>query len=270
MTSEHPELDILAYLTGELEADEAAEVREHLAGCGACAAEAAELRSISERLSARLKEIPPALAAPPLVSARIERALQAERRPRKRRSFWPGLGAVAAAAAVVLVSFGLRPDLAESVAEVPVVALVAAPFLQPDYEVQLGLTPPSAAASVGATQRTEPNVAVTANGIRVVVTRMEQKPNQTTLWYRAEGATLVKGLRNLADFAPVIYLNRAVPTAAPPATATLYRFTADQRGDHVLFQVTFEAVSDAGRLELKALPLEGLTAQQEPWVIPIQ
>lgn len=270
MTSEHPELDILAYLTGELDADEAAEVREHLAGCPACAAEAAELRSISEHLSARLKEIPPALAAPPLVSARIERALQAERRQTKRRPFWPGLSVAAAAAAVVLVSFGLRPDLAESVAEVPVIGVVATPFLQPDYEVQLATMPPSTAASVGAVHRTEPNVAVTANGIRVVVTRLEQKSNQTTLSYRAEGATLVKGLRNLGDFAPVIYLNRAVPAIEPPATAALYRFTADQRGDDVLFQVTFEAVPKVGTLELKALPLEGLIAQQEPWVIPLQ
>lgn len=270
MTSEHPELDLLGYLTGELDAAGAAAVRDHLAGCPDCAAEAAELRSISQHLSTRLKEIPPALAVPPLVSARIERALQAERRQSKRRPFWPGLSVAAAAAAVVLVSLGLRPDLAESVAEVPVVGVVAAPFLQPDYEVQLATMPPSTAASVGVVQRTAPNVAATANGVRVVVTRMEQKPNQTTLWYRAEGATLVKGLRNLADFAPVIYLNRPVPTVAPPATATLYRFTADQRGNDVLFQVTFEAVPDAGRLELKALPLEGLLAQQEPWVIPLQ
>lgn len=268
MTSEHPELDILAYLTGELDADEAAEVREHLAGCQACAAEAAELRSISEHLSARLKEIPPTLAAPPLVSARIERALQAERRQSKRRPFWPGLSVAAAAAAVVLVSFGLRPDLAESVAEVPVVGLVATPFLQPDYEAQLGTMPPSTAASVGAVQRTEPNVAATANGIRVVVTRMEQKANQTTLWYRAEGATLLNGVRNLGDFAPEIYIRSVTQVVKEPLK--LYRLTADQRGNDVLFVVSFESVPGVAQLRLKALPLQEAPATQEPWVIPFQ
>ncbi|HLO04947.1 MAG TPA: anti-sigma factor [Symbiobacteriaceae bacterium] len=262
MTSEHPELDILAYLTDELDAAEATEVRDHLAGCPACAAEAADLRSISQHLSTRLKEIPPTLAVPPLVSARIERALQAERRQTKRRPFWPGLSVAVAAAAVVLVSFGVRPDLAESVAEIPIVGLVATPFLQPDYEVQLATMPPSTAASVGVAQRTEPNIAVTANGVKVVVTRLEQKANQTTLSYRAEGATLISGLRNLGDFAPMIEGNGH--------PATLYRLTADQRGSDVLFVVTFEAVPHVSGLELKALPLEGLPAQQKPWSIPLQ
>lgn len=268
MTSEHPELEILAYLTGELDATEAAAVRDHLASCPACAAEAAELRSISQRLSTRLKEIPPTLAVPPLVSARIGRALQEERRRTKRSPFWPGLGAVAAAAAVVLVTLGMRPDLAESVAEVPVVGLVATPFLQPDYEVQLATMPPSTAASVGAVHRTEPNVAVTANGVRVVVTRLEQKANQTTLWYRAEGATLLGGLRNLGDFTPEIIVRSVTKQITEPTK--LYRLTADQRGKDVLFVVTFEAVPNVSELRLKALPLGGLPDKQEPWVIPLQ
>lgn len=262
MTSEHPELDILGYLTGELDATESAAVRDHLEGCPACAAEAGELRSISQHLSTRLKEIPQALAVPPLVSARIERALQAERRQRERRPFWPGLSVAVAAAAAVLVTFGIRPDLAEGVAEIPVVGLVATPFLQPDYEVQLATMPPSAAASVGAVQRTEPKVAATANGVRVVVTRVEQKAHQTILSYRAEDATLVSGLGNFADYAP------AVQVKGRPAT--IYRFTADQRGSDVLFQVTLEPVPGIELVELKALPLAGLPDKQEPWVIPFQ
>jgi anti-sigma factor RsiW len=259
MTCEQTELDLLAYLADELDAAEAAKVRDHIASCPACAAEAASLRSISQHLSQRLKEIPPALDVPPLVSARIERALQAERRRAKRSSWWSGLTVVAAAAAAVLASFAVKPDLAESVAEVPVVGLVATPFLQPDYEVQLATAPPSTAASVGAAERSQPNATATANGVKVVMTRIERQPNQTKVWYRAEGAKLLPGA-DLKAYLPEIQLRRVPPPQ-------IYRMTADQRGDDVLFIVTFEAIPGKVHLTLKGLPLEGLPAQQDSWIL---
>lgn len=265
MTCEQPELDILAYLTDELDASEMAKVQAHLERCPACASEAAELRPVAQHLSTRLKQIPP-LAVPPLVSARIARALQAERKQAKQRPFWPGLTVAVTAAAAFFVSLGFNPQLAEQVEQVPVVGVVAAPFLQADYAVQLATMPPSAAGSVGGAQRREPNVAVTANGVKVVVTRLEQRANQTTIWYRAEGAKLLPGA-DLKAYQPVI-----TARSGDIEPVKLYRLSADQRGEDVLFTATFEAVPNVAAIELKALPLEGLPSQQQmqPWVIPFQ
>jgi anti-sigma factor RsiW len=264
MTCECTELDLLAYLTGELNEEEAAQVRDHLATCASCAAEAEELRAVSQHLVTRMKEIPPALDIPPLVSARIERALKEEQRQARKRSWLPGLGVVAAAAAAVLVSFSVRPDLAEKVAEVPVLGMVASPFLQPDYDVPLSTMPSSVAAAVGAVQRKEPNVTATANGISVTVTRVDYRSNQTQLWYRVRNSTLLEGLRNPADFAPVIEIGGR--------PATRYRLTADQRGADVLFQVTFEAVNPGVpiAMRLDALPLTTGTAKGGPWTFTIK
>jgi hypothetical protein len=264
MTCDTVELDLLSYLTDDLDELEATQVRAHLATCPSCTAEAEELRGVSERLSTRLKEIPPALEIPPLVAARIDRALEEEQRQTRRRIWLPGLGVVAAAAAAVLVTFSVRPDLAERVAEVPVLGVVANPFLQPDYDVQLATMPSSTAAAVGAVQRKDPNASATANDVTIAVTRVEYRANQTQLWYRALNTTLVDGIRNLGDFAPEIEVDGR--------TAKLYRLTADQRGGDVVYQVTFEVTQPDRPLTLRlhALPPASEGPPPEPWLITIK
>lgn len=263
MTCETIEMDLLAYLTDELDDAEAAQVREHLTTCSSCAAEAEELRAVSQHLSARMKEIPEALDIPPLVAARIDRALKEEQRQTRRRSWLPGIGVVAAAAAAVLVTFSVRPDVAERVADVPVVGVVAGRFLQPDYDLRLGTAPASTAGAVGALQRKDPNVTATANGVSVTVTRVEYQANQTQITYRAKSATLLKDVGGFADFVPVVTVDGR--------PAKLYRLTVDQRGPDVLFQLSFEAVNPVTEiaLRLNALPLVG-TAQADPWAFTVK
>jgi anti-sigma factor RsiW len=79
----HPREDLTALLDGALPPGRAAEVRDHLAGCAACRAEAKRLGAGLAALAA----LAPAPELPPFFTARFEARLREERaRPR-------GLGA---------------------------------------------------------------------------------------------------------------------------------------------------------------------------------
>jgi anti-sigma factor RsiW len=97
-----------AYLDGEFDARERAEVDAHLARCAACRAVVETQGRLRAALRASLREAmaPPAAAgrAPPALRARIEASLARERRPLWRRMFAPlPLGALAACAAGALL-----------------------------------------------------------------------------------------------------------------------------------------------------------------------
>ncbi len=78
----HPLEDLTALLDGALAPDQAARVRDHLAGCAACRAQEARLRGAVAALSA----LPPAPDLPPFFGARLEARLREERsRPRGLR-----------------------------------------------------------------------------------------------------------------------------------------------------------------------------------------
>jgi hypothetical protein len=262
MTCDQIQPELLAYLTGELDEASEAAIRRHLADCEACTAEAAELRQISQHLSAQLKQVPPDFAVPPLVAARIDRALRAEKRRSRLRPWLPGLGIAASVAAAVLVTFSAQPDLAEGVSSWPVVGAVATPFLHPDLDLHLGAMPPSTAASLAPVRSWAPNVSETAGGITLRATRVEQFTNQTRLTYRALGVDL-DDTADLMHFQPVILLNGQ--------PLKLYRLTADQRGADLLFQVTFEPIPAGATLELQvnALPVTGGQAGG-PWKLTIR
>jgi len=108
MSDPHPVRDLLpAFSLGILDEDESREVKEHLAGCAACRAEAASFHEVTARLAASAPE----RDLPAGLEARITRAVDARASvapfpaapaPRLRRSPWPALTAVAAAAAVLL------------------------------------------------------------------------------------------------------------------------------------------------------------------------
>ncbi len=105
----HPSEELTAYLDRALDPPDAARVEAHLAGCDACRAEQARLAAVS-RLLARAPVAPP---PSPTFEARFHARLASERAGERRvwsglldRKSWrwlaPGLGAAAAAAAVVL------------------------------------------------------------------------------------------------------------------------------------------------------------------------
>jgi len=96
------ERQLSAYLDGELTAEDAAEVRAHLAGCESCRAEVESLRA-TKTLVGRLAQpsLPAGFAAG--VWSRIER-------PSPRRWFWwprPAMALAAVALAVILVAVPL-------------------------------------------------------------------------------------------------------------------------------------------------------------------
>lgn len=102
MSTHRIERQLSAYLDGELAAEDAAEVRAHLAGCESCRAEVESLRA-TKTLVGRLAQpsLPADFAAG--VWSRIER-------PSPRRWFWwprPAMAMAAVALAVILVAVPL-------------------------------------------------------------------------------------------------------------------------------------------------------------------
>jgi anti-sigma factor RsiW len=111
----HVSAELTALVDGALPAAEAEAVRAHLAGCAACRAEAARLRSAAALLGA----LPPPPPPSPAFAARLEARLEAERGRRRgvlarllgeRRRFV--LPAAAAAAAALVAVITIRSDRA--------------------------------------------------------------------------------------------------------------------------------------------------------------
>jgi len=107
MTDPHPFRDLLpAFSLGILDEEETREVKEHLAACAACRAEAASFHEVTGRLASAAPQRDP----PAGLEARILRAVGGTpspaaalvRPPARRRSPWPALAGIAAAVAVVL------------------------------------------------------------------------------------------------------------------------------------------------------------------------
>jgi anti-sigma factor RsiW len=109
------------FLDGEFEAREQAEAELHLRGCASCQRLAEAQGRLRAALRARLREAmgpgTPAGRAPPALRARVEAALEHERRPLWRRFIAPMPLATAAACAagvlVVVATHGGSPQLIE-------------------------------------------------------------------------------------------------------------------------------------------------------------
>src|SRR5437016_14653655 len=120
----HPieELELMAYLDGELPRDRAARAAAHLEVCPECQKLAADLRRVSQSLASW--EVP---ASDLRLTSRISVALEEQSRAQeriagRRRSDWPNLlrlprvwiGALAAVAVVLLVMALSIPNLLRS------------------------------------------------------------------------------------------------------------------------------------------------------------
>ncbi|GEM_PF-975294 len=111
----HIELDLLAYLDGELSPTEIQSVEAHIAGCPTCAAELVELQRLRTKLGAVVPVVYDSVHLPAAAETRIRRSLEAERARQSRQSspqagLWAGLAALfrplsKAAIPLVLVFF---------------------------------------------------------------------------------------------------------------------------------------------------------------------
>lgn len=110
MTCEEARLALGAYVLGALDADEAAEVEEHIRDCDECRAEHEELRDMPRLLGLVTLEDAVDGPAAPTATRRdelIEAAIAVRRGERRRRASWTTAGGVAIAAAAAAIGFGL-------------------------------------------------------------------------------------------------------------------------------------------------------------------
>jgi hypothetical protein len=107
--------EVMAFLDGEVAPPRAAIVRAHVEGCAECTAAADDWRALSESLREwRVEGAPDTLVAPaPAVARRvvISRAMT--------RNFWRAAPWIAAAAAVMVVSYVVMPDARPGPAATP-------------------------------------------------------------------------------------------------------------------------------------------------------
>jgi hypothetical protein len=103
MTCEELQARVTALSVGELEPDEAAAAREHIAHCGDCASAVLLDRQLTALLRASAVPAPESVRSSVLAALRTEAAADARpaRRPARRRH-WLALGTAALAAAAVL------------------------------------------------------------------------------------------------------------------------------------------------------------------------
>jgi hypothetical protein len=137
MTHEEIQERLLDLAYGELAPRDAREVEEHAAGCDACRAELARIRSTRSLMSALPLEPAPEAGERILVAAAREAARQ--RAPRRTRPPWLWSGAIAAAslAAVVALSyriFAMRPGSIGR--EDPRALMGESPYARPPESVQ--------------------------------------------------------------------------------------------------------------------------------------
>lgn len=107
MMHDHPDIETLsAYGDGELPALARTRVDAHLAQCTSCRAGLARVRALVAAAAA----LPPDVEPPDVAWQGIRARIRREARPRRARRAWVGLGALAAAAVVLVAgSLLLRP-----------------------------------------------------------------------------------------------------------------------------------------------------------------
>jgi len=178
MQCKEVQLELAAYLSGELPPEQMAAVEAHLSQCEACAEEAALMDQFGRKLSEGLKLWVDQGVCPPDVMERIEQSLHqhARRRPRWLR---PGFMAVAAVAAVFLVALaGARMELpAGQLASLPLVGSLAAQLLgggEDDLD------------NLGA-QAVPINRFAEGNGVKLTVYRLLSTSEATTIQYSVDG-----------------------------------------------------------------------------------
>lgn len=197
-----PPEEVMAYLDGELGAEEALAVARHLRNCAECAPLAKELGGVSRELRAWAVE-----TAPAGIEREVRKAVReaaSELRPRAKRWVWArpvvGIAIVAAAVVAMRVSYRENKPIAQHA--------VTAELVQPDA------TPPQRGAGIAGTEKDKANFAalsqfapaaaappppprpMKADRLRGVVERVNTNPRRPMI---ARTASLTVRVKNVVD-----------------------------------------------------------------------
>lgn len=239
MPCDHIQLELHAYLRGELDPEEHAAVERHLSTCAACSEEATAMKELGDKLSRGLKHWVDQGVCPPEVMGRIEFSIRAARKkPWWQR--WPVYAGAVAAVFIFLI--GSRMDWSQQVASIPLVGSLAAQLWSMD--------------SNGSDDWT-----VTANatddhdGIRFTVQEFNVTRDGTRVRYSIRGADLdTQGdtsrfrAQLSSDGSPVELRTVKVHAAAGEVTAEA-RFAPVKPGSHLTVSVHDLPVRSAATLK---------------------
>lgn len=213
MQCERVQLELHAFLQGEMPPNEQAAIEEHLSACRACSEEAAAMKEFGKLLSQGLKEWVDQGVCPPQLARQIELTI----RPVAKKAWWKGwptyVGAASAAAAVFLVIMASRMQLPQELASVPLVGTLAAQLVFDD--------PPT------------PVAAEEKEGTALTIHKLDTASSGTRIQYSLKptnGGTE----RDLARYQPQL--------SGPNGPLALRQLNQRQRDGGVLFDVVFDPV----------------------------
>jgi anti-sigma factor RsiW len=108
----HPEIELVPFVRGELDADERTRVQHHLDDCASCRASMDELAMTMRTVSARLEELPTPEWSAYRRELRLKLAARAETRARwwRPRVVWASLATAGVAIALFLATV-MRPSM---------------------------------------------------------------------------------------------------------------------------------------------------------------
>lgn len=174
MQCKEVQLELAAYLAGELPAEKMAAVKTHLSQCKACAEEAAFMDPLNRRLSEGLKLWVDQGTCPPDVMARIEESLRRDRRSAKWVKPAASLAVAAVAAVFVIALAGAWAELPPGqLASLPLVGSIAAQLLSNG----------SGDMETGGAQAAAVNRVTQSGGVTLTVQRMLTSSESTTIQY---------------------------------------------------------------------------------------
>lgn len=260
MRCEDVQEELQAYLQGTLSATQRTAVENHLSTCEACAEEATAMKDMGELLTRRLKDWVDGGTCPPDLALQIEQSIRGSVHHRSWWQRWPAMvGAVAAVAAVLVITVAGRPEAMERMASVPLLGALAAQLISPDLVVQVDPARPDLAGLLRPTRTVDLNLTVERDGAKLTVQRIDLDRDRKLMrvQFRIKGIDLALG-KDHSQYQPIL--------EGPSGAVDLHSFTVDKRGSEVLFDAYFDAVTEGERLMLKVPPLpveDG--SPQGPW-----
>jgi anti-sigma factor RsiW len=113
MAPTHPEIELVPFLRGELNAQERDRVQHHLDDCEHCRASMDELAATMQRVAARLEELPTLEWSAYRRELRLKLAQRAEARSRwwQPSIAWASLAGAGIAVAALILAMVMRPSL---------------------------------------------------------------------------------------------------------------------------------------------------------------
>ncbi|MGE5674580.1 MAG: anti-sigma factor family protein [Mycobacterium leprae] len=247
MECQSVQLDLLAYLNGELGPAEDAAVESHLSSCPTCAEEATLMGELGQKLHGGLADWVNEGICPPAVLNRIEASI----RPPRRKAWyqtWPATAGMVAAAAALIVLLGQHADLPQQMAALPLMGGISAHLF------------PATSSTGGSYRLVEMKATETVAGITLTVVQVENSTEQMRVRYTLQGGDLDAGA-NFLNFAPELR------TEAGPVNRRSAKSTA--QASKVTVDATFDPVPAGTALtfKLERLPARSGDQVTGPWTV---